>query len=96
MADSGEFSQLMKQLEGMMGGAAAMQVVQQAISAYDQVAVAAMQSLIALGTLGTYEDLAAAAWKIADAMVAERAKRGLGNAATSKPNDPEVEDGSVP
>lgn len=93
MGDSGEIFQLMKQLEGMMGGAAAMQVLQQAISAYDQVAVAAMQSLIALGEKMSAEELAFSAWKIADAMVAERSKRGLGNALTA--SKVETQEGSA-
>lgn len=81
MADSDD---IMKQLNSLMQTTATAAVVTQLMVAYDGFATAALRELLAddasmaEATKGC-EWLAAKAWEIADAMMLERAKRGLGN-----------------
>lgn len=74
-----EMPELFGQLQGMMQSAATMGVVDKMIAAYDNFAVAAMQSILATSSVQmTPEETAVISWQFADAMMIERRKRGLG------------------
>lgn len=66
------------EMSKLMQGVASMGMIDRGIATYDQCALAAMQSLVG-GDLGGHpKQLAEVSWEIADAMMVERAKRGLG------------------
>ena len=77
-----EIGQLLGLFQGAMTQVETVQTVRQWAAAYDTCAVTAMRELISKFELtfakGDVQDLASTAWKIADAMMAERVKRGLG------------------
>lgn len=88
MADGEELDMMMRQLGGIMQAANTAQVVHAVVGAYDQFALAAMRVLVEAATHSGGVDVnnqpinasrvAEDAWVIADAMMVERAKRGLG------------------
>lgn len=76
---------LFSQLQNLIAGVEQAKLVQEIVVAYDRFAESAMQALISAATVagtiekhGMYEAISQDAWKIADIMMAERAKRGLG------------------
>lgn len=72
---------LMKMLSDMVNSVAADKLRSLTVSAYDACALKAMESLLdkeGLPREGEEADFAAVVWSIADAMMIERAKRGLG------------------
>jgi hypothetical protein len=90
---SGILDDAFKDLQSMMQGAASADVVHKAIAAYDGFATAAMQVLLKHmpKQAMSYEQVAEYAWTVADAMMAERRKRGLGATAPAPPPPPPVE-----
>lgn len=75
-----EIKEMLRQVGGMMAGANSVELVQKIVDAYDNAAFEAYQQLIQeRGALKSPEKLAKRAWEFADAMMAERAARGLGH-----------------
>ena len=74
---------MMGELNSLMSKVMGTQMVQDVVHAYDAYATAAMQALIgATGPTSVTADLiASVAWRVADAMMTERKKRGIGGMA---------------
>jgi hypothetical protein len=74
----------LEDLKNMMGSIVAQTMIQQGMDSYDRYAVNAMRALIENRIPGeTPDQIAEQAWLFADAMLAERQKRGLGGVARS-------------
>lgn len=72
--------EIINELDSMLKKAATAEIVTQLIAAYDSFAQAAMCELLTRGGVRAGKECALAerAWVIADAMMVERKKRGLG------------------
>lgn len=85
-----EAKELMGALSQMMQSANSVEVVHKIVVAYDNFASKAMQVLLNRASLplnASPDEIAKMAWKIADAMMRERAERGLGRMPTAPPEE---------
>lgn len=83
-----EFRGIMTELGSMMAAVNTAQVVQAGVTAYDHFAGEAMLALLRNGgreIISLPKEVARFAWALADAMMLERAERGLGRFGAPEP-----------
>jgi hypothetical protein len=77
--DEFDVKEMLRQLGSMMQGANSAELVQKIVDFYDSVATTAYERLMDEVNGFSPEETARRAWEYADAMMAERVKRGLGS-----------------
>lgn len=88
--DDFEVKEMLRQLGAMMQGAGSFELVQRVVDAYDHAAQTAYEALMGDEETDLDDESAPAyvaerAWAFADAMMAERVKRGLGSPPEKMP-----------